>query len=464
MIGLIAAATVLVAWFGLLNLMTGENTDNTASVGPQATAVTTPEVSPCGDPTSQAPECIARRNALETWSTASVLADDLNARSADVWASDRFAQAVETYTAATELFQANAFFDAESTFTRAVQQFEDVQQFGRETFDAALQTGWAALENAASKEAAGAFEDALRINPDSDEAKAGLERAQAQAEMIDLYYRGVTARSEGRLDDARSLFEQAQAKDPESAEVSSALRDVIEAIRNANYRDRLSAGFKALEDGDATQARSAFTQALTIQPGSAEATSGLQQADALDRSQSLESLISNANALAQREMWEASRALYAQALDIDATAQTAIEGKATLDRLLELEMQIDHLIARPFRMSSVAVYQFAENVVVDANAHTDTSPRLAAKVGRLTGLMTDMQTPVRLTLQSDGRTSISVQRFGDIGRFEERVFDILPGTYAITGARPGFRDVRHDVEVLPGSAPITLTVICNDEF
>ena len=69
---------------------------------------------------------------------------------------------------------------------------------------------------------------------------------------------------------------------------------------------------------------------------------------------------------------------------------------------------------------------------------------------------------MRLQLRSDGMTDVVIYRVGQMGRFESRDVELLPGRYAVVGTRAGYRDVRRDVEIPPGSTPGPVVVRCEE--
>lgn len=461
-IGLAAAIVVGAGWFALLNAVTS---DAPPEPGPQP-AVIAPTADPtqaCPDPAAQTAACQARRDALEIWADVAEMADALSARAAMSWAPETFGPAIAALSRAEAHFAADQYAQASETFAEAGALFRETDAIGGDVFAAYLEQGRIALTTEQTDEAIAAFDMAVKIDPSSTAATSGLARAKTQKEVIDLFYRGGVARAENRLTAARDLYQQALALDPEYEKASDALTAVGSEIRAAQFSRHVSDGLAALSRQDATAAQAAFTRALEIRPGAREALDGRTQAEAMARSQTVRALIDQAGAAAQDEQWEAARTLYAQALAVEPSAQDAIAGNTEMDRLLGLESEINDLITRPERLSSRAVFQHAATILADAHALETQWTRLSSKTAMLSRLMTAMETPVRLTLKSDGRTAVSIQRVGTIGTFEEKGIDILPGTYAITGARTGYRDVRHEITVTPGSDPLTITVICSDE-
>jgi hypothetical protein len=70
------------------------------------------------------------------------------------------------------------------------------------------------------------------------------------------------------------------------------------------------------------------------------------------------------------------------------------------------------------------------------------------------------KTPVRVRLESDSLTEVSVYRVGRLGRFGTRELSLRPGTYTVTGSRDGYRDERLELVVKPGLEPIRVTIVC----
>jgi tetratricopeptide (TPR) repeat protein len=463
-IGLAAAVVFCAVWFALLTTVTPDDHRQTAFPPSVASPGTEAAAAPCPDPAAQTPACVARREALEVWAEVAAMADALSAREALSWAPETFGPAMTALETAEKQFAAEQFADAATTFADAGALFRQTDAIGGDVFAAYLEQGRSALENEQTDDAIAAYEMAAKIDPSSDVAIAGQQRARVQKDVIDLFYRGGIARAENRLTDARDLYQQALVLDPEYTKASAALTAVRAEIREAAFGRHVSDGLAALSRRDADAALAAFNRALEIRSEAQEALDGRAQAEAMARSQTVRALIAQAGDAAQDEQWDAARSLYAQALTLEPTAQDATDGLGQMDRLLGLDAEIGDLIARPQRLSSRAVFQHATNVLADARAVESDWPRLKSKTEALSRLMAAMQTPVRVTLKSDGRTAVSIQRVGAIGTFEQKDIDILPGSYAITGARAGFRDVRHEITVMPGSEPLTVTVMCNDEF
>ncbi len=72
--------------------------------------------------------------------------------------------------------------------------------------------------------------------------------------------------------------------------------------------------------------------------------------------------------------------------------------------------------------------------------------------------------PVRVRLESDDETEVTVYTVGRLGTFRERELELRPGAYTVVGSRRGYRDVRHQLVVVAGQEPEPLVVRCEEKI
>jgi hypothetical protein len=91
-------------------------------------------------------------------------------------------------------------------------------------------------------------------------------------------------------------------------------------------------------------------------------------------------------------------------------------------------------------------------------------PRLQGQIARLAQQVLEAETPIRVALASDNLTEVQIYRIGKLGPFEQKDLELMPGRYTVVGTRAGFRDVRKELNLTPGSAPPTLVVRCEERI
>ena len=114
-------------------------------------------------------------------------------------------------------------------------------------------------------------------------------------------------------------------------------------------------------------------------------------------------------------------------------------------------------------------------VLIEVNCETD----FVAKTDAFRGLVRDLamqvaasnpvyvaraDVPVPVSLQSDNITQVTIYRVGALGAFEQRSLELVPGSYTVVGTRPGYRDVRREISVMPGAAPAPIVIRCEDKI
>ena len=97
-----------------------------------------------------------------------------------------------------------------------------------------------------------------------------------------------------------------------------------------------------------------------------------------------------------------------------------------------------------------------------ASAAPAAEPVLAGKVAALHDLVAQAGKPVAVTLDSDGATEVTIYHVAKLGQFTRHQLELLPGSYTVVGSRRGYRDVRQQVSVRPGSSGAAIQIICEE--
>jgi hypothetical protein len=221
-------------------------------------------------------------------------------------------------------------------------------------------------------------------------------------------------------------------------------------------------GLAALERGAFDAARAAFLRAEAARPGTAAVVDGLARAEAGSRALALTEHRQRAEAAEAQERWRAAVGEYDMALRLEPQAGFALEGRTQAALRAELDERLEGYLGHPERLSAEAVANEAGAAAATTAEIRPQGPRLARQVAALQELLVAARTPVAVRLVSDGRTEVSVLRFGRLGLFKEKALDLRPGSYVVVGTRPGYRDARRTLVVPPGRSPEPLVVRCEE--
>ena len=293
--------------------------------------------------------------------------------------------------------------------------------------------------------------------PASPAASQDAEQAEAVRQRLASAERLAAA---GNLSVAQSDFQEALRLDPQSQPAREGLQRVTSRMAAEEFRRWMAEGFAALNAGDLTHAQARFLKAKTLRPDAPEVAEALAQTERGLRTARMEAARQRALAAEQREDWVGALAAYEEALGMEPALQFAQQGKERAAALVTLERRIAFFVNQPGLLDSDAQLENAARLLQDIQAAPPVGSRLRAEADKLGAMVQAAKTPVRVTLESDSLTDVSVYRVGKLGRFGARELSLRPGTYTVAGSRDGYRDERLELVVKPGTEPIRVSIVC----
>jgi len=293
--------------------------------------------------------------------------------------------------------------------------------------------------------------------PASPAASQNAEQAQAVRQRLSSAERLAAA---GNLPAAQSDFQEALRLDPQSQPAREGLQRVKSRLAAEEFRRWMGEGFTALNAGDLTHAKDRFLKAKALRPEASEVAEALAQTDRRLRTERIEAARQKALAAEQREDWAGTLAAYEEALGMEPTLQFAQAGKERAAALVTLERRIAVFVNQPGLLDSDAQLENAARLLQEIQAAPPVGLRLRAEADKLETMVQTASTPLPVTIESDSLTEVSVYRVGRLGRFGTRELNLRPGTYTVVGSRDGYRDERLELVVRLGPEPIRVTIIC----
>lgn len=447
----------------------------TAAVAPPAPAApaepsTEPSAKPSSEPATPStldvlddPAALrARAAAQSARSQYDTQGAQLAAAAVDRWAADRWAQARQQADAGAVAFTAKDFATAQTAYQAAAALTAKLAGELPQRLDAALLAGTQAL-NAGDKPAAqAAFELAAALDPANAKARRGLERtAQLEAVRAKLETAGRLEQA-GDLAGARGAWKEALALDADTLAARDALARLATQAADAEFRRVLGEALGALDNGQLDLAESRIARARSLHandPAVAQAASRLADARKTLR---LGALSQEALAQVQAENWTGAIARYQAALKLEPNTGFARDGLAQAEPRAALDGRLQALIERPERLSDAAVAGDAEATLRQARAVAAAGPRLQSQIATVERTLAQVAVPVTVELVSDQQTEVTIYKIGSQGKFATRSTALKPGRYVVVGSRSGYRDVRRELLVAPGGAPLRLEIRCEE--
>ncbi len=327
---------------------------------------------------------------------------------------------------------------------------------------AALSAGGDALEAGDKPAAQQHFELARTLDPDNAQARRGLERVaslDAVRAQLDMAHRLEQA---GDLDGARTAWKQALALDRDTQSARDALARLDAQAGDATFRRALSDALDAIDHARYEVADKQLARARALRasdPGVQQAATRLADAR---RGVRLAELQRQGASQVGAEDWAGAVTTYRAAQELDGSVAFARDGMAQAEPRADLAKRLQECIDRPERLTSAGGMADAQRALEQARAIGAPGPRLSSQLASLEKQVSAASTPVDVQLQSDGQTDVTVYRIGPLGRFTTHALQLKPGHYVVIGSRAGYRDVRRELEVLPGAQGLSVAIRCEE--
>jgi len=379
------------------------------------------------------------------------------------------AWAPEDLSAATGLADEAVAAAAAGDHARAIQRYDDasgrlagIAGRAEAAYAHALANGDAAIQAGASARAIEAFRLALAIRPGDTKAQHGLGRAERLDDVLARLAAGEAQENAGKPEQARASYAVAVALDPEFARARAALARVEGRLAAQHFDGLMTRGLGQLERSEWPGAEQSFSAAVKLRPADRSAADGLARAKEGQQRATLARLQREAQGLESAERWEDALAAYQRAAAIDPAVDFARQGAARSERMIQLHVRIEGYLASPERLQSPRVRDEAQQLLASLDRETASGPRIAQARQRLGTALKRATTKVTVRLASDNATEVTLYRVGPLGRFQDREVALTPGTYTLTGSRPGYKDVRVEVIVDPDSPALRIFVACEE--
>ena len=386
----------------------------------------------------------------------------LELANAPVWGEPEWSQAVDGAARGNDLFGQRKFSLASEVIRKSLELLQLLESQSGQRLANALNSGWQALQTDDSAAAVNFFAMALAIEADNEDAINGLERSRVRPDLLRLMTSGSSATAMNDLHKAQAAYTEAVGLDGQYEPAAIALQDVTAQITDLAFRDAMSRALNALEAEQIKAAELALGQAAGLKPGEQVVRDTQYQLAQVRQKLWLASQRRSAAEDERNEDWASAVTIYRKVLARVPQAAFARRGLELAEDRERLHRQLDHYLADPTRVWSAQPLANAEKLLASAARPPVEETRLAGKINRLQTLIIEARTPLTVTLQSDGLTSVLIYHVGRLGSFTSQQLELTPGTYTVVGSRPGYRDVRQTFTVKPGSDLPALDIRCEE--
>ena len=388
----------------------------------------------------------------------------LEERSVSVWAEQAFGSATTTAERGDSEYKERKFIEAKASYEDALAQLLALEAGIPNAFDEQLEVARLAIESGDADAATTALELAALIEPGEPRLAPMQARLASLPALLEQLASAATSEAEGDLAGAEQTLKVATGLDPAHQRAATELERVSAAYNAQQFNDAMSDGYAALDESRFDTARGAFRRADTLQPGSSEAASAMQEVAAAETAAKLGRLQRQGSSYESEEKWQEAVKAYNTALAIDSNILFAREGLARSEPRARLHKQFQAAIDEPNRLSDTAVAETTEKLLRQARNLTPKGPVLSRQLDQLDTLLKLANTPIDVTLRSDLETEVIVYKVARLGRFEQHRLQLRPGKYTAVGTRTGYRDVRRNFEISHQNPIGPVTIACTEKI
>lgn len=437
-------------------LATDENTQGTTPAKPQT--------GPLESPWQDAQVAKARRQAQEILAKLLDKQTTLDKMQVELWAADGFKTASDNAAKGDELYRARDFGPALESYQTALQQFETLIEQAEQEFQQAMSDGEQAIAEQQAQDAVDAYTLATAIRPNNEEAKAGLARAQIQDQVIEQLEAAENQMLQSQYQQAKEHIEKALELDGESKLAAEKLVTVNKAITEDNFASAMGQGYSYLQQKQYSKAVTQFRKALKIKPGNATAQDAITQASNQLTQTSIQRTLYQAEQYESQEQWQQALTSYQTAQKLDSSVVATKVGVLRTRARADLDRKLQTLIDQPLRLADPGVYRSAQQLLVDAASVKPQGPRIEQQQQQLQQALNKALDPVAVLLRSDNETNVTLYKVGKLGNFKEHTLELKPGRYTLVGSRNGYRDVREEFTLQPGTNRKTIVIQCDEKI
>ena len=422
-------------------------------------AMETSEVLPEAAP-DPAKIAAAKKEAEEQLAAFMQLNQELDAKGVSHWGNQIYVEMIQLSEEADRLLLESDYTAAAEKYTAAAASAQTLVNKIEPVLKQLLDEGQMALDEGNGELSQQKFSIALMIDPENRLARHSLQRAKNLDAVMQLLESGNRHEKAGKIAFAHADYQEALSLDPESKEARQAVSRVKGQIRDAEFQLLMSEGLTALHRNDHQLAREKLLKAKSFRPESQEVKDALAQVDQSIRLARIKMYRQKAADAKKAENWSQALDAYLQVLKIDANVLFAVQGKEHAQNRIRIEKRINFFLQQPAALESDLQLENAIALIEEIEEIEPKGPQLKERFERLVGIVRAAQTPVKIIIESDMFTDVTVYKVGKMGRFESRELSLRPGTYTIVGTRDGYQDVRKKISIKPGQSTLRVTIRC----
>ncbi len=427
-----------------------------------APATSSEPAAPAVSPFEEAQRANQRKEAQDVLAELLESQNALDGLEVTAWADAQYQAALERASTGDEYYRAQEFQQATAAYSEAGDALQALLESVPQVQQRLLEEGQQALAAGDSSLAEDRFSLARLLDPQSEAAGIGLQRARSLEEVLALIEQAEDLAEDGELLEARQLYSQIQGLDSYNETAIERIPELDAAIAQAEFSRIMSEGYARLEQGQPEQAIAAFEQAAALGVNEEQARAAIVQTETEVANARIAAARQRIEAAEAAEQWQTAVDEYDEVLAIDPNLTFALSGRDYAEKRALLDQLLVNAINNPERFADEGVFQETVDVYYTGRDIENPGPKLNQQLDELQVLLENSQVPIEVTLVSDNLTDVILLREAELGLFEQTTVSLKPGRYVAVGRRAGYREVREEFVVGFGQTPEQVVVQCEE--
>ena len=379
---------------------------------------------------------------------AQVYLDDLQV---SLWAEKDYENAQKAFETAEVLFLEGRQEEALTNYSLAAEQLNSLKKLVPKIFEDNLEKGKVALKKGDYSAAISSLTKAYAVKQDNFEVGRLLERAKNLEEVLGYMRRASLEEKNGEFQKSLKFYEAAFNLDPAWEAASAGVERIQTKIKDRDYLAAMSAGMEALNMKNYQLAIRRFEEAKRLYPERRGHQDGFLRVKQEQITETVNDHIAKAEAKISSFDWRGAKEEYLAALRLSPDLVQPKNKVEIINKRLELIGSLNRVVRDPMLLKSDTELSEAIKVVAELTDLTEKSDETAAKIQELINYISLARVKIPVLFLSDNESKVIIERFKSLGQFQQLEIDLLPGRYTVTSSRSGFRDIRTEVLVFPGS-------------
>lgn len=376
-----------------------------------------------------------------------------------------YREAVETYNKALRALNAGEFQSSADDFEMASAILGDMEARAIQQTAGLLEAAAKALEAYKLDAARTAYDSVLKLDAANSEATKGLAMVTALEGIAEEVKAIRALEASGDLEGALAELERLAAKNPQNPFIRNQRASLEARILERDYQALIATSVKAEQAGDYVAAITALEAAVQLK-ATAEQQARLTQLKEKYKAARLEVLLADGFDALKSGRYEAARNFYKEAVALAPDSKEARTGLEKSSSLYLANIRYSQSVAAAEKYIKEGRFPLAAKLFNDAMASrpSNVAPSQQAEEARIRSALEAQAKEVKVIIESDKRTYVSIIGVMAPDRFKEEELKLFPDVYKIRGTRSGYETVEFDLKVDATKGTTKLTVECTEKI